>query len=541
MPMLMNQRRVASSAPESASTAPGRRSLTFGAIAVAFLLAAGAAGFMSTRWSDEQRQLAQATEAFDLLDVRVDLLRPAQDEFVLRLIAPLGAATDDQVAAATLEREQAVETALERLRVIEAGDASTRQEARRFRSELESFTSFVDEATPDDLYDLVLLTEFAGEDARVGGSERTSGLGELSSLDQLVTLLLGEAAVLFYIQDPSSRGVSALDQGVADHIETMRDFIAEAGGYLGPEESAPVEFAVIPSEIAAELAPRATAAINARIRATSLWDVDQWIQAWEGDEVEAPPVDFGTLVNESLGARDDIRSIIDDRLVDETDRIESRTSTIATSVAALRIGSAVLLLLAVAAAWVAIQSMRRRSQHLLAQASTDPLTGVGNRHMLTSAAEVALSNPSYTDHLAVMIDLDRFKMTNDTYGHAVGDRLLVAVAERLTELVESLDLADGLVVRLGGDEFAVFLHHTGPIDTDRIRRSVEAIRRTTVSTETGDEITVELSYGIAHTLGPVALSQLLDAADLEAYSEKAARRERSETPTISADGITIRS
>ncbi len=557
MPSSMDRRRVAANVPNTAhktahttalnATAHargGRRSIAFGAIALAFLLAAAATAFASTSWSDESRQLRQLSDAVELTQIRIDLSRAAQDEFVLSLIAPLGAATQDQIDDARLERERANTNALDALRSIENSNSPTRREARALRSELDSFNEFVEEATPDDLYDLVLLTEFAGEESRIGGTEQIIGIAELGSLDQLVTLLLGEAAVIFHIDERP-----AADQGVTDHVDSIAEWVADAGGYLGPDESAPIRFAVIPSEVATEFAPDATSRINASIRSTSLWEVDQWVQSWEGGEITPAPISFGALVSETFAARDEIRAITDDRIAGEIVRIDDRTNAIATRVLLLRVGAGALLVVALGAAAAAIQAIRRRSMLLFDQANTDPLTGVGNRHMLTSAAEVALRDERFTDHLVVMVDLDRFKMTNDTYGHAVGDRILVAVADQLTGLVGSLGLTSGSVIRLGGDEFAVFLHHVGPIDSDRVRHSVEAIRRTTVSTNdgddrtdaTGDEITVELSYGIAHASGPVDLAELLDAADLEAYNEKSARRERSERPTISTDGISIRS
>ncbi|MBV9871424.1 MAG: EAL domain-containing protein [Frankiaceae bacterium] len=89
-----------------------------------------------------------------------------------------------------------------------------------------------------------------------------------------------------------------------------------------------------------------------------------------------------------------------------------------------------------------------------AQATTDSLTGLANRRRLTEWLNTAISNPSpHVQPALLFIDLDRFKVVNDTLGHAAGDELLKAVAQRLEGCVRT----DDHVARLGGDEFTVFL------------------------------------------------------------------------------------
>jgi diguanylate cyclase (GGDEF)-like protein len=88
------------------------------------------------------------------------------------------------------------------------------------------------------------------------------------------------------------------------------------------------------------------------------------------------------------------------------------------------------------------------------QATTDALTGVANRRLFTEQLELAIARASSDTPPAVLfIDLDRFKLVNDTLGHAAGDELLEVVARRLLDCVRGTDL----VARLGGDEFTILM------------------------------------------------------------------------------------
>jgi diguanylate cyclase (GGDEF)-like protein/PAS domain S-box-containing protein len=103
-----------------------------------------------------------------------------------------------------------------------------------------------------------------------------------------------------------------------------------------------------------------------------------------------------------------------------------------------------------------ITEKKRAEQQLTYLAQVDTLTGLPNRHMLYERLSQTIKQAQRSgQHIACMyVDLDRFKMVNDTYGHWIGDKLLVEVAARLRGCLRE----DDTVGRLGGDEFAIVLN-----------------------------------------------------------------------------------
>ncbi|GLY19750.1 GGDEF domain-containing protein [Kineosporia rhizophila] len=119
-----------------------------------------------------------------------------------------------------------------------------------------------------------------------------------------------------------------------------------------------------------------------------------------------------------------------------------------------RLGTLLWLLLGAATAWQALVGTRLRQSLRQAEAAcqSDPLTGLPNRRALHQE----LSDPRSGRPLMVgLVDLDKFKDVNDTYGHACGDALLVSVAHRLAQAMHGC----GIAARLGGDEFVLVWHH----------------------------------------------------------------------------------
>jgi diguanylate cyclase (GGDEF)-like protein/PAS domain S-box-containing protein len=161
------------------------------------------------------------------------------------------------------------------------------------------------------------------------------------------------------------------------------------------------------------------------------------------------------------------------------------------------------------------------------QAFHDALTGLANRVLFQDRVDHALRHVSRThDNIAVLfMDIDDFKLINDSYGHLLGDRLLVDVAHRLAGVLRSIDTA----ARLGGDEFAVLLE--GPIDLGNACLVAQRTLRLFDESFALDlaEPSVSVSIGVAVSDGShESAEQLLRDADVAMYSAKSHGKNRLE-------------
>lgn len=179
---------------------------------------------------------------------------------------------------------------------------------------------------------------------------------------------------------------------------------------------------------------------------------------------------------------------------------------------------------------VQIEDMTERrsiAERLEYQAIHDPLTGLPNRLLFVDRLEVALLRAKRTGlGVAVLfLDLDRFKVVNDSLGHAAGDRLLEAVAERIKASVRPNDT----LARFGGDEFVILCEDI--LDEEQTQeiseRLLENINRPIMLIE--GEVYVTASIGIARSLdGEDTPETILRDADTAMYRAKDAGRNRAE-------------
>jgi diguanylate cyclase (GGDEF)-like protein/PAS domain S-box-containing protein len=170
-----------------------------------------------------------------------------------------------------------------------------------------------------------------------------------------------------------------------------------------------------------------------------------------------------------------------------------------------------------------ISLLKATQQKLEQLASFDVLTGVPNRRLLNDRLEQTVRRMQRrNDGLAVMfIDLDGFKNVNDTYGHAIGDLALQAVASRLQKCVRSSDS----VGRLGGDEFAIVLDGARlPADAALVGERIVAAMAEPLIFE-GHRLTLAASIGIAvYPDDGTDAATLLRTADAAMYEVKQAGR-----------------
>ena len=171
-----------------------------------------------------------------------------------------------------------------------------------------------------------------------------------------------------------------------------------------------------------------------------------------------------------------------------------------------------------------LAELSRLKEQLRHQAHHDPLTGLANRTLFGQQVDERLAaQPTTSLPVVLFLDLDDFKVVNDTLGHAAGDRLLIAVAERLRACVS----VDDLPARLGGDEFAILLEDDAALGhaLDVAHCIVDALR---VSFPIqGQEITIGASIGIAAARDGIGRADdLLRNADVAMYSAKRGHADR---------------
>lgn len=160
-------------------------------------------------------------------------------------------------------------------------------------------------------------------------------------------------------------------------------------------------------------------------------------------------------------------------------------------------------------------------------ANTDTLTGLPNRRSFFERAAALLARPSgQMLHAVMMIDIDRFKAVNDTFGHAAGDAALQAVAGAIVGSLPETAPNSTLVARLGGEEFAVVIAATSPRSAREFAGGIcQAIRGIGLVVD-GRALPLTASVGLALCRGPVDTDRALLAADEAVYRAKRAGRDR---------------
>ncbi|HVB26513.1 MAG TPA: EAL domain-containing protein, partial [Mycobacteriales bacterium] len=173
-----------------------------------------------------------------------------------------------------------------------------------------------------------------------------------------------------------------------------------------------------------------------------------------------------------------------------------------------------------------VTDRHRAEDELLRLALHDPLTGLANRALLADRATLALSRRGRGAVALFLLDLDRFKMVNDTLGHHAGDELLLGVAQRLALAARPSDT----VARVGGDEFVVLCEDLADAEqaAEIAARLLTAVRDPISLLAGSERVEVRTSIGIAACPRgeSTAVGELLRRADLALYRAKQAGRDR---------------
>ena len=190
------------------------------------------------------------------------------------------------------------------------------------------------------------------------------------------------------------------------------------------------------------------------------------------------------------------------------------------------------LLLTISEAFILLAMAKERTElrHRTA-AMVDPLTGIANRRSFLQDAALAakrhIGNPRPV--AVLLIDLDRFKSINDSFGHAVGDRVLAMFAEAARKSMRGSDL----IGRFGGDEFAAMLVETNREKAIEVAERIRATFAQMTHDVDGHQVGATVSIGLVHCLErTLDIPELLTQADHALYCAKERGRNRVEVASL---------
>ncbi|MBU1611682.1 MAG: GGDEF domain-containing protein [Proteobacteria bacterium] len=168
-----------------------------------------------------------------------------------------------------------------------------------------------------------------------------------------------------------------------------------------------------------------------------------------------------------------------------------------------------------------LTTLQESLERLAYESEHDALTGLANRRAFerTLDLEIERARRAKTVMSLSIIDLDHFKSVNDTYGHPVGDQVLMRLSEIINREKRRYDLA----ARIGGEEFALIIPGAGQVKTRvMLERMLELISRENFAGENGENFSVTFSAGVTSFRGTsdISVSELVALTDKALYKAK---------------------
>jgi diguanylate cyclase (GGDEF)-like protein len=167
-------------------------------------------------------------------------------------------------------------------------------------------------------------------------------------------------------------------------------------------------------------------------------------------------------------------------------------------------------------------SLRKNKRFQEKLARTDAMTGMGNRRMFEERIQTAFTRAKRIGKALTLLslDLDKFKSINDTFGHSVGDGVIIEFSKRIQACLRDSDLP----IRLGGDEFVILIEDAqnaeeGAIVAQKILAAMQPVMRVEKQS-----LQVSCSIGVGYDATPQSIQHLLDLSDSALYAAKAAGR-----------------
>jgi diguanylate cyclase (GGDEF)-like protein len=173
------------------------------------------------------------------------------------------------------------------------------------------------------------------------------------------------------------------------------------------------------------------------------------------------------------------------------------------------------------------EELKAKNKELEVLSTTDMLTGIYNRRYIEEQIQISLDRSKRygQDISIVMVDIDHFKSINDTYGHDIGDKVLVGIARILNENIRKVDV----VGRWGGEEFIVLFQEDEP----GAFTCAEKLRVKIMGKDHGIAKKITASFGCTQYIENDTIDSLIKRADQGLYKAKENGRNRVETVTVS--------